>query len=85
MARRKTYTYGVMPSREDFSAAFEQECPEGTFTVGNDPLFGNHTFENESELWTAVSEAANRHNDRGDDGAGQFASAVLDHLGFEWV
>ena len=84
MSTRQSMTYGVMPSRSAFETAFERECPNGTFSVGNDKMHGNRTFT-ESELWTAVSEAANSWQDEGDEGAGDWASTVLDSLGFEWV
>lgn len=76
-------TYGVLPTKEQFDKAFEVQCPEG-FKVGNDKLYGNHTFSCE-ELWSAVLHRTKLFLEEGDDISGDWASCVLYCLGFEWV
>lgn len=76
----KTLTYGVIPSKDEFIAAFERECPEGHFQFGNDRRMGNQALCC-AVLWREVCEAALETN----DSALQWASDVLYVLGFEWV
>ena len=80
-----SYTYGIMPPRADFEDRYEDVCPDGTFKVGNDPLYGNHTFMGSTELWDAVTEAVEKHDNEGDEESGDWASCVLSVLGFEWI
>lgn len=94
-------TYGVLPTREQFDEAFDRECPEGTFSFGNDERFGNDEVS-ERALWNELTVALGEfedgeHNDEcGGDGqhcngecpgdrAGSWCSAVLGVLGFEWI
>ncbi len=80
----RSMTYGILPSRADFDAAFERECPDGTYSIRNDKggADGDYTA---SKLWALVKESAELLNDDGDEEAGDFASAVLSTLGFEWI
>jgi hypothetical protein len=75
-------TYGVMPPREDFDAAFDREVPN-RFRFGNDPRVGNCELTAD-ELWSELESAKGEHDD-GDDEAGDWASCVLYTLGFEWI
>lgn len=95
-------TYGVLPTREAFDAAFERACPNGTFTFGNDKRVGNASLT-ASQLWRELQDAANEataetcEGEWADDSrsyeqiqadeaaAGDWASAVLGQLGFEWI
>lgn len=73
--KRKTYTYGVLPPKEDFIAA----VGEHGFEFGNDPYEGNETLMCE-KLWERVVERTD-----GDDEQREWVSCVLSVLGFEWV
>ena len=84
----QTMTYGVMPSREAFEAAFDRaEAFAGklTFSFGNDKRVGTCEMTC-SELWEELCEA-HREWEQGasNDEAGDWCSAVLGTLGFEWV
>lgn len=83
----KTFTYGVLPLFEAFEAAFDAACPDGSFSVSNDPYMGNAEFTCSKlydKLQACVDEYHDDECDEGDD-AGNFASDVMSHLGFEWV
>lgn len=89
MARR-SMTYGVLPSLEEFEAACAEPDGDGGesvddvgFAFGNDERIGTDTLTT-GELW---NELQNAHRDweDGDDGAGAWCSAVLGCIGFEWI
>lgn len=89
MARR-SMTYGVMPTREEFGAAWaepDEECGKSVddlgFSFGNDERIGSDTLTG-TELWREV-EKARAEWEAGDEKAGDWCSAVLGCLGFEWV
>ena len=89
MARR-SMTYGLMPSREEFDTACaepDSECGKSVddvgFSFGNDERIGTDALtsgELLEELQTAREEW-----EEGDEKAGDWCSAVLGCLGFEWV
>ena len=96
-----TTSYGVMPSREAFEAAFDARCPDGAFEFGNDPYVGFASL-NSTELWAeleaqhATWEQGEHASDCPGDGscngdgcpcedAGSWCSSVLGILGFEWI
>jgi len=81
-----TMTYGVLPSREDFDAAFEAKCEDGTFSFRNDRFAGEDSLSCD-QLWSRLVEAKQDHDFGGDAGeaAGSWASDVLSVLGFEWI
>lgn len=94
-------TYGVLPAREAFEAAFDARCPDGTFRFGNDPYVGTDTLDSR-QLWREL-EAQHATLEEGEhapecpgDGscggegcpcedAGSWCSSVLGILGFEWL
>lgn len=88
---RKTMTWGVMPSREEFDEAWDAQCDE-RFAFGNDPRLGTCALS-QDELWEellkahAESQAVDGSSDDGGapERAGDWCSAVLYCLGFEWV
>ncbi len=91
MARR-TMTYGVMPSREEFDAACLEHDPEDPpeacvanlgFRFGNDPRMGDAHLT-QDELWDALLEAYVDFSVV-DEAVGDWLSSVLGQLGFEWV
>jgi hypothetical protein len=81
---KTSMTYGTLPSAEAFAKHFEVVCPDGVFRVGNDPLYGNHTF-GLAGLWDAVKENTRKFTDDGDDAAGDWVSCVMSVLEFEWI
>ena len=88
----KSMTYGTLPLETEFVAAFETFCPDGRFKFGNDERVGNDTL-NCTELWNELVKAHGEWNDFSDDteygedadSAGDWCSAVLSVLGFEWI
>lgn len=89
MARR-SMTYGVMPSLEEFEAACaesDSECGKSVddlgFSFGNDERIGTDTLTS-GELWEEL-QMAREEWEEGDEKAGDWCSAVLGCLGFEWV
>ena len=89
MARR-SMTYGVMHSLEDFDAACaepDEECGKSVddlgFAFGNDERIGTDTLTG-TELWNELQKAQAEF-EAGDEKAGDWCSSVLGCLGFEWV
>jgi hypothetical protein len=89
----KSMTWGTLPPKEEFDAAFAAECPYGYHIVMgrsdgescNGLKLGDGTWDAD-ELWEAITEAVEHYGD--DclfDGAMDVVSAILDTLGFEWV
>jgi hypothetical protein len=82
-----TFTYGVLPSREAFDAAFERECPDGLFAIRNDPHWGDQDLDSD-ELWDLVEMSVASWEHDGTlvaEQSGNWASCVLTVLGFEWI
>ncbi len=80
----RSMTYGVMPSREEFSEAFGDEV---YFSFGNDPRVGTVKLT-EDELWEELQKALAEFEESDypySEEAGHWVSTVLDVLGFEWV
>lgn len=89
MARR-SMTFGVMPSREEFDAACAEEDPDNGrsvdnhgFGFGNDPRVGSVTMGGD-ELWKELTRAHGEY-EAGSEASGDWCSSVLGCLGFEWV
>lgn len=84
---RQSMTYGVLPDRKAFSNAFEEKChPKGTFSIRNCPMMGNCNLT-EYQLWVQVKVAAHAWNNGLEDSEewGDWASCILNVLGFEWI
>lgn len=98
---RKSMTYGVLPSREEFDTAWEAVVDEGAARAGNqgpgmprfyfidDPRVGTCALTR-AELWAELRRAQGEWENNGEteaecDAAGQWCSQVLGVLGFEWV
>lgn len=83
---RQSMTYGVLPDRDAFYNAFEEECPNGKFRIRNCPMIGNDDLT-ESQLWEQVQKAIDTWNSESSDSEewGDWASCVLSVLGFEWI
>ena len=80
---RQSMSWGVFPSRKDFNRAFDEEVPGLRYRIRNDSIVGDDDFT-ASELW-ALCRKLKRRADRGNDAAGDLASAIMESLGFEWI
>jgi hypothetical protein len=94
----KSMTYGKLPGREEFDAAFERECPNGYsvslnrldsqsvggFKLGDGKLSAD-------ELWEAIREIVTQFDNERDSNwlfeeiRMDLVSSILFTLGFEWV
>lgn len=83
---RQSMTYGVLPNRDAFSEAFSEECLGGKFRIRNCPMIGNDDLT-ESQLWNRIESAVHAWSNDSEDSEewGDWASCVLDVLGFEWI
>ena len=81
---RKSMSYGVLPTKEEFDAAFDEECPSGQFRFGNDPIVGNSTLTCD-ELWEELQYEHEVWETAGNEESGDWCSSVLTVLGFEWI
>lgn len=81
--RRKSMTYGKLPSQSEFEKAFDEEVDGDTFDFRNDPRVGTDKLTSR-ELWKELKDAVSEYED-GDDEAGDWASSVMEVLGFEWI
>lgn len=79
-------TWGVLPSREEFDMAFDLEQPDGIYSIRNargesdGPAVADGDYSSD-ELWSFLEAAVAG----GDERAKNFASQVLQSLGFEWI
>jgi len=81
----KTLTYGVLPTQEQFDAAFERVCYAGPFWVGNDSRMVTCALT-ASDLWRElVKTHAEWKEDYHNMTPAMWCSNVLYSLGFEWV
>jgi hypothetical protein len=94
MTTLTTMTYGVLPSRALFDAAFMQECPDGyrvrlgahdsrTLARTGCAVDSNGGWA-DFQMWQVLTALVSLW-EKGDDGAGDLASILLTSLGFEWV
>lgn len=85
----KVLTYGILPDEQDFFVACNHIDDDGTsvsedgFSFGDCSRLGD-TVLDELELWDEL-QLANQEFHDGIDEAGEWCSAVLTSLGFEWV
>jgi len=81
---RKTTTYGVMPTRQEFDEAYEDaSIPGRGFRFRNCKRVGTGELSG-PELWEELVKAHSEY-EAGDEAAGDWCSAVLGCLGWEWV
>lgn len=78
-------TYGVMPTRKDFDQAWDNSIAGEslTFNFRNDSRLGDNNLTN-NELWLELNSARAEY-EKGDEKSGEWCSAVLYILGFEWI
>lgn len=91
----QSMTYGTLPTREEFDAAFERECPKGfnvmlgaTDSEACDGFnFGDGTYTAD-ELWDVITRVI-AYWECGPAGEAEAAmdlmSSAMRILGFEWV
>lgn len=98
-AIRKSLTYGVLPSREEFDAAFDEEVPGGSFEIMSGELMGSRLpvpdgGYSADELWDVLEgivgsdtlwDGVDQEPGPEDEAGLQFASNILSVLGFEWI
>lgn len=76
----KSMTFGVLPSKKDFRAAYERELGSKEYRITNCKIVGNASYDCE-ELYSLVKAfAKSKREDRQ-----MLASAILFTLGFEWI
>lgn len=87
----KTFTYGILPTKEEYDAAWdkliaEEELHGGLFHFGNDERLGTCALSQE-ELWDEILLAYEEWDKDGwiDDQIGNWLSAIMFSLGFEWI
>ena len=85
MTRHYSFTYGVLPTRDQFQRCWNLEVGEGkeTFAFGNDPRVGTCKLT-EDQVWEELVKAEQEWS-QGDDEAGDWCWCVLSVLGVEWV
>ncbi len=76
----KSMSYGNLPTKKEFEKAFEEQVNGIYYRIRNDKYIGTIDLT-ESELWTHLKRAIKINRDIGLD----WASTVLDTLGFEWI
>jgi len=83
----KRMTYGTLPTRAAFKAAYKRVVGRDTYTIGNTYVGRRRSIDGEyteAELWNLVRKLTFEGN-RGAEESGYVASAILSTLGFEWV
>jgi hypothetical protein len=89
----KSMTYGILPTREDFNAAFELECPAGYrislglsdslackgFLLGVDGLWPA------DGLWAGITQIVSSRKRVRSEERMALVSSILETLGFEWI
>ena len=85
---RRSMTYGVLPTRDEFVSAWEDLQAKGelgeTFDVSRDPYAGTDSWSCQ-ELWKILLDAQKEYTRDSNEKAGDFCSSVLGIFGFEWV
>lgn len=96
MNRMTSMNWGELPTFEAFKAAFERECPDGTYNVtpgigrnrATEEAAGDHTAE---ELYALCDRMKDDYpEDPGDtiaeeESGERLVSDILYTLGFEWL
>lgn len=85
--RNRSMTYGEMPGRQEFYDAFKREdLPRGRYRISNSRSEivpdGDYT---DDELFDLTQKLARMWENEHDVEAGDWASSILQTLGFEWV
>jgi hypothetical protein len=83
MNKRETFTFGTLPTFEDFSTRFDEMCNE-TFQFTNDKYVGTCKL-NVYELWEQLQIMHADWSETCNDEVGSWCSSVLGCLGIEWI
>lgn len=78
----KSMTYGTLPSREEFNAAYGDL--DKFFSFRNDSRVGTCSMDGD-KLWAELEKARKEWWDGQMDRSGDWCSDVLSVLGFEWI
>ena len=83
----KYLTYGIMPSYENFRQSYENELPNGNYSIGNDKIVGDRVFTSAKELYDYIQWLVIKWQSENDDNQkyGDLASNILYTLKFEWI
>jgi hypothetical protein len=93
----QSMTYGAMPSRDEFTSAFDRECPDGyeiqlnrTDSRAVEGFRLDDGSLSESDLWFALREINDADpREFGDceqhERAMDVVSSIMFTLGFEWI
>lgn len=77
------FTYGVLPSWEEFESQYMQVVGFKVYQVRNCPMVGNRDFT-DLELYKYLQQLVSLW-DNGDEDAGDWVSCVLQTLNIEWI
>lgn len=76
----KSMTYGKLPTFKEFEKAFDEQVDGLTYRIRNDKMMGNVDLT-VKELWHYLKLAVHDGSEKALD----WASVILDTLGFEWI
>lgn len=76
----KSMTFGVVPSKKEFRAAYEREVHYGKYTIRNCKIVGNASYDCD-ELYRLVKALAKSKHEEKE----LLASSIMFTLGFEWI
>lgn len=87
----QSMTYGTLPTREEFEAAFDRQCPNGYEIQLSDSdsraadgfRLGDGSWS-EPDLWEACNEIVSAYKED-DVQAIDLVSCIMETLGFEWI
>lgn len=84
-------TYGVVPDYATFEKHFDEEVPRGMYNIrlssGDSKNVGKLVGDGEytcKELYNVIKKLKDAW-ENGNEAAGDFASSIMETLGFEWV
>lgn len=76
----KSMTFGKMPSKKEFFAAYRSKCGNHEYGIFNCKIVGNATYDCE-ELYNLIQAL----NNSGEEQKELLASSIMFTLGFEWI
>jgi len=76
----KSMTFGKMPSKKEFCAAYERELGNSEYNIKNCKIVGNASYDCE-ELYNLIKAL----NNSGEEEKELLASGIMFTLGFEWI
>lgn len=76
----KTMTFGVLPSKKEFRAAYKRELGNREYSIKNCKIVGNASYDCE-ELYALIQALNNSREEEKE----LLASSIMFTLGFEWI